>query len=484
MIKRKKPVRLPTDREISLMLSKIAHPRTQLIMILALKLGLRASEIVNLRITDIDFENRTVSFVGKGNKPAILPLTDEVMGYLERALKARPTSLKHDFLIWDLRKNKGISRFGVFYLVRKYGKAVGIKLWPHLLRHKFGTDVAKKGDIHRAKEALRHARLSTTSEVYAHLSVEDQRKDFELLDSRHWLIRFLSKLKPPIPSFLLEKPAPVFTETIGRREELAKLSANLKAGIHTVLCGPRGVGKSHLLRQAKGEGIFCLDDLRPVREKLVQLCERMKEAEVLQEVPKGRGTSSILHSLTTAMEGKHYTLVIDSISDITKDGVALLRKLKEHFTVFASVDLKHRSILSEIFFGSHETMEIGNLASEDAFRLADMASIDLPTTPEGRELFLRRVVAESRGNPKAIMEIIDKERRRGKVVDASTEITHEAAQEPLPATLFLSVFLVIAIVARYGASSLGMPDVKIILIVAIIATSTLLLIDKILKQDK
>ena len=122
--------------------------------------------------------------------------------------------------------------------------------------------------------------------------------------------------------------------------------------------------------------------------------------------------------------------------------------------------------------------------NEDAFKLADMASLDLPTTSEGREFFLRRVVAESRGNPKAIMEIIEKERRRGKTIDASTEITHEAMQDPLPATPFLSAFLIIAIITRYGASALGMPDWKIILIVAIAVTLILMLVDKVFKMDK
>ena len=81
------------------------------------------------------------------------------------------------------------------------------------------------------------------------------------------------------------------------------------------------------------------------------------------------------------------------------------------------------------------------------------------------------------------MEIIDKERRRGKVVDATTEISHEAIQEPLPATPFLTVFLVIAAVSRYSASSLEMPDVKFILIVVIIIIAVLISVDKVLKLD-
>lgn len=487
MSKRKKPIHLPTDREISLMLSRIAHPREQLIVVLAVKLGLRASEIANLRLSDIDWESKTITFYGKGTKLAVLPLTDEVLGYLERALKLRPTSLEYDFVIWNTHnpRKKGVSRFNIYYLIRKHGEAAGIRLWTHLLRHKFCTDIIRKADIYKAKEAMRHSRLETTTR-YAHLAeAEEQRPNFELLDSRHWLLRFLSKFKPTVPSFLLEKPVPAFTgETIGRKKEQEKLNENIRVEIPTILVGERGAGSSHLLRQIKGNGIYRLDSIRPAREKLIELCQQMKAGGVLSDIPKSRSVSAILKALIEAVKDRHFTLVIDSLSDITKEGILLLRKIKGHFTIVSSIESKQRNKLKDIFFGSHDVVSINPLSSEDAYRLADAASIELPTTPEGREIFLKRVVSESKGNPKAMIEILEKEKRRGKIVDASTEISHDALQEPLPATPFLSTFLILAIVARYGASSIGMPDWKIILIVAIAVVAVLLLIDRVLKQDK
>ena len=486
MASREKPIQLPTDKEMSLVLSRIKRPRDQLMFILGIRLGLRSSEIANLRLSDVNLENKTVSFIGKGTKPATLPLTDEILGYLERAQKFRPTNHTHDFVIWNLRGNKGITRFGVYYLIKKYGQDAGaIKLYPHLLRHIFGTDLFKKtGDIYKTKEGLRHTRLTST-ERYTHPDVEDLREDFKLLDSRNWLIRFLSKFKPPILNFSIEKPIPIFTgDTIARKTELEKINKNLKAGIHTGLCGARGSGKSHLLSQIKGENIYYLDEIKPAREKLIELCEKMKENGDLSEVPKGRSTSTLVKSLTESLEGKQYTLVIDSISDITNDGISLLRKLKEHcFTIFTSTDIKNRKKLKDIFFGSQDIIDLDNLRSKDAYKLAEIASVDLPTLPEERELFLKRVVAESKGNPKAIMEIIEKESKRGGLVDASTEISHEAIQEPLPATLFLSTFLIIFVVSRYVTSTLGLPDWKIILIIAIVILAVLICVDKILKQE-
>lgn len=484
-MKRKKPIRIPTDRETSLLMSVIIFARDLLIVVLALRLGLRATEITKILISNINWKGKTISFIGKGGKPATLPLTDEVMGYIERALKVRPTNLKHDFLIWSTRnKTKGISRFTVYYHVKKYGAKIGIKLWPHLLRHKLATSIIELTDAYHAKELLRHSRISTTVDVYSHINpTKFLRKDLELLDSRPWFIRFLSKFKSPIPGFLLDSPVPVYAgDTIGRKVERAKLDANLNSEIHTVICGPIGGGASHLLMQIKGKGVYYLDELKPPREKLLELCEKMKEDGVLSEIPKGRGTSAPLKALAEAAKEQHYTLVIDSISEITKEGIAVLRKLKRHFTIFTSVELKHRSKAKEAFFGSHDIVEIDNLNNEDAYKLADMASVDLATTSAGRELFLKRVVAESSGNPKSIMEIIDKERRRGTIIDASTEISHEAIQEPLAATPFLSAFVLIAVVARYGSSTVGLPDWKIISIIAIAILVVFVLIDKVLKK--
>lgn len=483
MRKRKNPIEhIPTDREISLILSR-KPPRVQTIFVLGDRLGLRASEIVNSRVSDIDWKNKTISFIGKGNKPATLPLTDEILGYLHRALQARPTNLKHNFLIWNTRNpNKGITRFTVYYIVKKAGLEIGLKLWPHLLRHKFGTTLLEKGDIYKANQALRHSRLETTK-GYIKPNIKYLRSSLQLLDSRPWFVRFLSKFKSPIPSFLLDNPVPVYAgDTIGRNVERAKLDANLNSGIHTVIYGPIGGGASHLLMQIKGKGIFFIDDLKPPREKLIELCGQMKAEGVLLEMPKGRGTSAPLKALAEAAKDQHYTLVIDSISEITKEGIAVLRKLKRHFTIFTSVDTKNRGKAKDAFFGSHDVIEIDNFNSTDAYKLADKASIDLATTSGGRELFLKRVVAESKGNPKSIMEIIDKERRRGKIIDASTEISHEAMQEPISALPFLSAFAAIAVVARYGTSTVGMPDWKIISIIAIGLLLMLVVIDKVLKK--
>ena len=482
--KRKRPIRLPTDRQLARVLGNL-NPKWQLILILMLKMGLRRDEVARLKLSDFQLgENPTLTFIGKGGKQAVLPIPDEVLGYIERALRERP-DLPHEFAIWsNHRKDKGISNSGINYIVSTSGERAGVDLYPHLLRHKFAHDMlAATGDVFKTKEACRHERVTTTADVYGHQSFERQRDNFELLDRRPWPIRFLSRFKPPIPVIFSGRKVSVFIgETVGRQTELAVLKTNRDAGIHSILCGPRGSGKSHLLRLMTGPWVYRLEDLKPPRERLVELVEQMKADGAFVDDVSGKSTSKLLKSLFSAVDGKKFILIIDTLDTLTADGIALLRKLKDRFVIFSAIDEKYRSRVKEIFFGGCEILDIRNLPADDAMHLADAASADIATTPTGREQWLRRVAAESQGNPQAIVEIVDRERRRGRVVGADAEIVHEASQEPLPATPILSALALIAVISRYGASSVGRPDLKIILIVAAAVVLTLVLIDRILKQ--
>ncbi len=481
--RRKRTLKLPTDGQVAAIVERIRNPRDRLIFALGWKMGLRASEIAELRIDDLRLGNRPTATVrGKGGKTAELPISGEVLGYLEKALAVRPTNCGHDYLIWNSRKNGPLSRFGIHYLVCRHSASIGLRVWPHLLRHRFATSIYEKSqDINAVKLACRHERISTSSDVYTHSGI--QREIFEQLDSRPWLVRFFSKFKPIMPAIWAGRKTPDFIgETVGRQAELAALKANREAGIHSILCGPRGSGKSHLLRLVAGSGVYRLEDLKPPRERLAELAEQMKADGALAGDVGGKSTSRLLKSLLTAVDGKRCILTIDTLDTITADGIALLRKLKDRFVIFSAIDEKQRAKIKEIFFGSADVLDIRNLPADDALHLADAASADVATTPAGREQWLKRVVAESGGNPLAIMEIIDQERRRGRVVGADTEITHEAAQEPLPATPILSALALIAVISRYGASSLGLPDWKLVLIVAAAVVIILVLIDRILKQ--
>jgi len=143
--------------------------------------GMRRGELVGLRENDIDFYERTVKVVGKGNKQRIIPFGKIAQQALER-YKAQRKELTGDgdagtefFLT---AKGKQLYPSAVNSIVKKYFKEVSElkQQSPHVLRHSFATHLLDRGaDIFAVKELLGHESLSTT-QIYTHMTSERLKK--------------------------------------------------------------------------------------------------------------------------------------------------------------------------------------------------------------------------------------------------------------------------------------------------------------------
>jgi integrase/recombinase XerC len=152
--------------------------------------GLRVSELVGLDVKSIDFEQRLVRVIGKGNKERIVPIGREavkaVHRYLESTLPLRKKvggDAETGPLFINARGTR-LSTRGVANIVKKYGKAGGLMLdiSPHALRHTFATHLLDGGaDLRSVQELLGHASLSTTQK-YTHVSLD---KLMEVYDKAH-----------------------------------------------------------------------------------------------------------------------------------------------------------------------------------------------------------------------------------------------------------------------------------------------------------
>lgn len=142
--------------------------------------GIRLSELIGLTPSDVDFHNRTIKVVGKGNKQRIIPFGRPAAAALKRYLAVR-----HEFEangrdnqrsahLFLTARGKTMSPKGVNVLVNKYIAAVSEirKKSPHVLRHSFATHLLNRGaDLRAVKELLGHESLSTT-QVYTHVSID------------------------------------------------------------------------------------------------------------------------------------------------------------------------------------------------------------------------------------------------------------------------------------------------------------------------
>ncbi len=136
--------------------------------------GLRVSEMVRLKISDIDKNECFIKVFGKGSKERIVPMGKAALVLIERYInEERPMLVKAysgDFLILNLRGKK-LSRIGVWKIIDKYSRKIGvdIQVSPHSFRHSFATHLLSGGaDLRSVQEMLGHSDISTT-QIYTHV---------------------------------------------------------------------------------------------------------------------------------------------------------------------------------------------------------------------------------------------------------------------------------------------------------------------------
>ena len=145
--------------------------------------GVRISELINLKTTDIYLNEKIIKVVGKGKKDRIVPINNTTKNYLNIYLTTyRNIILKNkinNYLFINTFGNQ-ITRQGFFKIIKSRAKIANIKknISPHTLRHSFATHLLKNGaDIRFIQELLGHESLVTT-EIYTHISNNEVKKDY------------------------------------------------------------------------------------------------------------------------------------------------------------------------------------------------------------------------------------------------------------------------------------------------------------------
>lgn len=137
--------------------------------------GLRVTELIELRISNVFPETEFIKVVGKGNKERLVPIGSVALKFLEIYIQQIRVHLNikkgHEDFIFLNRSGSRLSRISVFNLIKSLAIATGIhkNISPHTLRHSFATHLIEGGaDLRAVQEMLGHASITTT-EIYTHL---------------------------------------------------------------------------------------------------------------------------------------------------------------------------------------------------------------------------------------------------------------------------------------------------------------------------
>ncbi len=184
----KKEMRLPSflsENEIEKILNmpKDEEKLEKAILELLYSGGFRVSEITNMRLNDVNFQEKMIKCFGKGNKQRFVPMGEYATNYLFEYLKVRknPKNKEDANYLFLNKQGKRVNRQFIYKMVKKYALKAGINknVTPHTIRHSFATHLLNNGaNLREVQLLLGHEDIKTT-QIYTHLSKSKLISDYD-----------------------------------------------------------------------------------------------------------------------------------------------------------------------------------------------------------------------------------------------------------------------------------------------------------------
>ena len=156
--------------------SKPMGIRDRAMLELAYGSGLRASEIISLKLQDLDMENSFLKVFGKGRKERVVPIGEVAQEWLSTYITSARSKIlgkRMSFYLFVGRKGQGLTRQRLWQILKQYAMLAGLgsDVSPHILRHSFATHLLQGGaDLRTVQMLLGHSNIATT-QIYTHLDL-------------------------------------------------------------------------------------------------------------------------------------------------------------------------------------------------------------------------------------------------------------------------------------------------------------------------
>jgi len=154
--------------------------RDRLIIDLFYTTGIRRIELIQLKISDLNINNKHIKVLGKRNKERIIPLIDSTINILNKYLSCRDELESEETFLFITSKGKPVYEKLIYRIINKYFDTIStkVKKSPHIIRHSFATHLLNNGaDLNSVKDLLGHSSLAAT-QVYTNRSIDEIKKVF------------------------------------------------------------------------------------------------------------------------------------------------------------------------------------------------------------------------------------------------------------------------------------------------------------------
>lgn len=414
--------------EIVAILDSTQNERHRLQILLMSDAGLRVSETINLKWRDCDFKKRVIlvdSLKKRGeNEKRAIPMSSRLY---DAFAKLVDKSKSHDLqgYIFSGSDGQPVGRQAVNNMLKDI-QAKNPRLgnvYPHKLRHSFATNLRANGaELHDIRDLLGHDKVET-SLIYAHGNANQLREKIEGKQKKPLLKRLISWFLPAKRQAQINITFVDSSFVIGRNDELAQIQSHMEKGLHVVLVGPRGIGKTHILESLKfPKRVIELDNTKDFKKSLLNIILWLFNDDKESAAAMITGTrdankwatkmsTESLQNLITIIRGvveRHeYILKIGDIDDITPTVAKGLEQLKEHFQIITTSQKLKPNVFG--FISNFEKVELKPLDRTNTLKMFHRLTEDLHI--ENHEFTKNKIWEVSEGLPKTVFEIADRMRK-------------------------------------------------------------------------
>lgn len=168
-------------KEVEILMESPDNLKDKLLLEMLYATGMRVSELINLKVESIDFDEGWVNIFGKGGRQRFVPVGKNILQLIKKYIGGK--NLKPSDFLFSKTNRKTITRVGAWKIIKKYSRLAGLmkRITPHTLRHSFATHLLENGaDLRAIQILLGHANIDTT-QIYTHInrrSIKEMHKKY------------------------------------------------------------------------------------------------------------------------------------------------------------------------------------------------------------------------------------------------------------------------------------------------------------------